>query len=215
MTVVIATVTLVAALASVVLLRDWLGRDTPPPGAQVSRDLDGNRVVWQAAPELDQALVKPTGGRFVAARQKLSVPLLAASVVDGVITPPTFTDAFVMRDYGQVGDPSTGLVVVTMHSVRGGRGPGNAFIDPPTDATDDVSAGRHPLVFAGDPLAVDGVAYVVTSTAVETKGEAANDPRIWRDWRSHGDRLVVITCLLSPTVAMSKQDNLVVFAERA
>ncbi|WP_175442307.1 hypothetical protein [Humibacillus sp. DSM 29435] len=212
---VIATVTLVAAITSGLLLRAGLDRNTSPPGAQVSRDLDGNRVVWQAAPELDRAKAKPTGGRFVASRQKLSVPLLAASVVDGVITPPTFTDAFVMRDYGQVGDPSTGLVVVTMHSVRGGRGPGNAFINPPTDAADDASAGRHPLVFAGDPLTVDGVAYVVTGTAIETKGEAARDPRIWRDRKSRGDQLVVITCLLSPAVTMSSQDNLIVFANRA
>lgn len=211
----IATVTLVAALTSGLLLRAGLDRDTAPPGAQVSNDLDGNRVVWEAAPDLERATVRPTGGRFVAPRQKLSVPLLSASVVDGVITPPTFTDAFVVRDYGRVDDSSTGLAVVTMHSVRGGRGPGNAFIDPPKDAADDAAAGRHPLVFAGDPLEVDGVAYVVSGTAIETKGEAADDPRIWRDWRSHGDRLVVITCLLSPTVSMNKQDNLVVFAERA
>lgn len=212
---VVATVTLLAALTSGLLLRAGLDRDTAPSSAQVGRDLDGNRVVWEAAPDLHRASVKPTGGRFVAPRQTLSVPLLSASVVDGIITPPTFTDAFLMRDYGRVDDASTGLVVVTMHSVRSGRGPGNYLIDPPTDAADDTTAGRHPLIFAGDPLEVDGVAYVVTRTAVEAKGAAARDPRIWRDWRTRGDQLVVITCLLSPTVAMKNQDNLVVFAERA
>ncbi|MBB2986499.1 hypothetical protein [Terracoccus luteus] len=183
----------------------------PASGIRVSRDLDGNRVEWEAEPDLGEADVTPTGGRFELPRLGLDVPMLATSVVDGVVTPPTFTDAFVVRQYGTVEDAGSGLVVVAVHAVRGGRGPGNALLDLPADPT----APSPPKVRAGDLLVADGVDYVVTAMATEPKGSAANDPRIWANWRSRGDELVVLTCLLSPSVPMSEQDNLVVFARRA
>ena len=54
------------------------------------------------------------------------MPLLSAQITDGIINPPTMTDAFVYREYGDPGVPGSGLVVVAMHAVRSGEAPGNA-----------------------------------------------------------------------------------------
>ncbi|CAN7344582.1 hypothetical protein LJR027_001820 [Terrabacter sp. LjRoot27] len=213
----VAVVTVAAAVASVVLVRAWLqqpddtalaagaGR-TAYTGGHVTRDLDGTPVVWDAAPDVARAGALATGGRFVAPRQQVSVPLLSASVVGGVIVPPTLTDAYVIRDFGRLDDTTTGLVVVAMHSVRGGRGPGNALFEP--------GSGRTPHVSVGDRLAVDETDYRVTAVLIEPKGAAATDPRVWGRWRERGDELAVITCLLDPHVPMTRQDNLVVLARR-
>lgn len=220
MTGLVAVVTVAAAVVSLLLVRAWVAQpdeaaaagsaasgSTASGGGPVTLDLDGRRVLWDAAPDVARARAEPTGGRFVAPRQRLSVPLLSASVVDDLIVPPTLTDAYVIRDYGRLDDRRSGLVVVAMHSVRGGRGPGNAFFEP--------GSGRTPSVAAGDPLVVDGTAYEVTEVRVARRGTAATDPRLWDRWRERGDELAVVTCLLDPHVPMTRQDNLVVLARRA
>ena len=214
----LAVVTIAAAIASVVLVRAWLqwpAEAAVAAGAggaayasgHVSRDLDGRPVVWDEAPDVVRARPAATGGRLVAERQQLSVPLLSASVVDGLIVPPTLTDAFVIRDFGRVDDPGTGLVVVAMHSVRGGRGPGNALFQP--------GSGRRPNVSTGDRIEVNGTTYRVTAALIELRGNAATDSRVWADWRRRGNELALVTCLLDPHVPMARQDNLVVLARRA
>lgn len=44
--------------------------------------------------------------------------------------------------------------------------------------------------------------------------EEAGDVHRHQGARSRSDQLVLVTCLLTPTVAMSRRDNLIVFAHR-
>lgn len=173
----------------------------------VSKDLDGNRVQWGTPPDVAGSDAQPTGRRFRMPGQGLDVPLQEASVTGAVVNPPDLTDAFLLRDYGDPKDPSSGLSVVAFHAVRDGRGPGNYLFDF-ADPADPV------LVHPGDPIRVGGQRYRVTDTTVESKRAAAGDPRIWGDQTDRGDELVVLTCLLRPGVPLEQQDNLVVFAKR-
>lgn len=210
----VAAITVAAAVVSLLLVRAWMAPSdeavaagsASSSGGHVTLDLDGRRVLWDEAPDLTRARAESTGGRFDAPRQRLSVPLLRASVVDNLIVPPTLTDAYVIRDYGRPGDRRSGLVVVAMHSVRGGRGPGNAFFEP--------GSARTLRVGPGDPLIVNGSNYEVTAVRVDERGTAATDLYLWDRWHERGDELAVITCLLDPRLPMTRQDNLVVLARR-
>lgn len=178
-----------AAVAAAGLTWAFLVARDQPEG-YTSRDLDGNTVVWDRAPDVAGSRVRPTGLRFRAPVQGLSVPLESAVVTGGVINPPSLTSAFLMRDFGRPGVPRSGQVVVALHSVHDGRGPGNSFFDM------DAPAGVDPvLVKVGDPLLVGPVRYLVTRTLVESKSAAAADPRLWADWSSRRGALLVVTCL--------------------
>lgn len=189
----------------------WLALRPVPDGLV---DLAGNRVVLDDLPDVAAADPVPlaTGpegaGRFVAPRQGLDVPLVAMSVVSGVINPPTLTDAFLVRGFGTPDEPGSGLVVVAMHAVRGGAAPGNAFLDVRPDAT-------SPSVEVGDVVHVDGVAYTVTGSQVIPKGVAATSPEIWGDPDGRDGELVLVTCLQRARETGSADDNLVVFAQRS
>lgn len=168
-----------------------------------SKDLSGQDVLWDQPPDLEGSAVRETGARFRAPRQDLSVPLMSAVINNNEINPPTLTAAYWYRDVGALDGP--GAAVVAMHAVRGGRGPGNAFVELGSQRdTSDV------LISRGDPLHAGGWSYRVTRTMVTSKQATAADARIWGERGAH--RLVVITCLLEPGVALEEQKNLVVFA---
>ncbi|QAY69120.1 class F sortase [Xylanimonas protaetiae] len=182
----------------------------PAPGGLV--DLSGNRVVLDDVPDVaaaDPVALPEEGsdgaGRFVAPRQGLDVPLVAMNVVDGVINPPTLTDAFLVRGHGTPQEPGSGLVVLAMHAVRGGNAPGNAFFA--------MEAAESPVtVEVGDVLLVDGVAYTVTGHRVMSKDDAASSAEVWGDPAGRDGELVLITCLQRQGESGSATDNLVVFA---
>lgn len=184
----------------------WLAL-RPAPGS-VFRDLDGRPVVLDDPPDVAASDAVPTGGRFVAPRQHLDVPLLEMSVVNNVINPPTLTDAFVVRGFGSPQVPGSGLVVVSMHAVRGGNAPGNAFFD--------MGGTASPVTIApGDPLEVDGVTYTVTRTQVLGKDAASTSADIWARPSQRDGELVVLTCLQRATEQGPARDNLVIFATRS
>jgi len=184
----------------------WLAL-RPPPGSTFV-DLDGRPVVLDDPPDVAASDPVPTGGRFVATSQKLDVPLLEMNVVNNVINPPTLTDAFLVRGYGSPKAPGSGLVVVTMHAVRGGNAPGNAFFDMGPTASPVTVA-------AGDPLEVDGVAYTVTGTQVLGKAAASTSAAIWANPSQRDGELVVLTCLQRATEQGPARDNLVIFAKKS
>lgn len=177
--------------------------DGPVPGAVV--DLDGRAVVLDPAPDPAAADPRPLPGRFVAPAVGLDVPLAAMRAVDGVINPPTATDAFLLDGFGTPGEPGTGLVVAAMHAVRGGNAPGNAL----------AAVGPHgsvPVVAVGDRIVVAGVTYAVTGTRVLDKAAAATDPAVWADAAARDGELVVLTCLPRSGQRGAATENLVVHA---
>lgn len=203
----LVVVTLVAVIGAVALATAYVVlRHQDDSSGYVSRDLDGHRVVWGTPPDVSGAQVRPTGQRFVAPRLHLSVPLLSAELVGGLINPPSLTAAYWYREFGDPSRPHGRTSVVAMHSVRGGRGPGNAFIEPAPDGR----PGRV-RVERGDPLIVGGARYRVTRVLIEPKATTAGDARVWGD-PTHRDRMVVITCLLDPDVPLVDEQNLVVVA---
>lgn len=208
MTSLLVLVTVAAAVLAVVL---YLGyRDSDEPTSQdgfVSQDLAGNTVQWDVAPDVEASAVQDTGGRFVAPSLDLSVPLLSAQIAHGIINPPSMTDAFVYREYGEPGVAGSGLVVVALHAVRSGEAPGNSFVDV---------AGEEPtvLVQSGDVLEVDGQRYRVTDTEVMTKTAATQSSRLWEDWESRDGELVVVTCLQRPGQVGNALENVIIYAEQ-
>lgn len=201
-------VTAAAAVLAVVLYTDY--RDSAEPAAEdafVSKDLAGNTVQWDVPPDVEASAVQETGGRFVAPSVDLSVPLLSAQIADGIINPPTMTDAFVYRDYGDLDGPESGLVVVAMHAVRSGEAPGNRFVDV---AEDDATV----LVHAGDLFEVNGHEYRVSDTEVLTKTAATESSRLWDDWENRDGELVVVTCLQRPGQVGNSLENVIVYAEQ-
>src|SRR5699024_6117028 len=99
----------------------------------------------------------------------------SAQVTHGIINPPSMTDAFLYRDYGDPQVPDSGLVLIALHAVRSGQAPGNRFVD--------LSEEQQPVVriAAGDALEVDGQHYRVTGTEVLTKVAATHNSRLWDD----------------------------------
>lgn len=176
-------------------------------GHAVLTDLDGRAVVLDEV--LDPAAdPSATGGRFQAPGQGLDVPLLTMSVSGGVLNPPTFTDAYLVRDPDRATADGVRPLVVAVHAVRDGRAPGNAFFEP-------RSADPALTVGPGDELLVDGVRYVVGATEVLSKADAARSPRIWGPDPEGDRRLVVVTCLQRSGSAGQASENLVVHAVRA
>lgn len=200
---------LVTALVTVALLGvgtiawdDAVG-DRPSQGA-VLRDLDGRPVALESPLDIEAADVRATGGRLAAPRQDLDVPLLTMATAPGTLTPPTLTDAFLLREHAAPGTPGTSIVA--MHAVAGGNAPGNAFVEPTT-------TGPVVTVAAGDPLVVDGVTYTVTSTQVLDKQAARTAESIWGQADDGADRLVILTCLQRGGPRRATE-NLVVHAVR-
>lgn len=188
-----------AALALTTGILAATGAFTPGP-----KDLNGNPVIYEAdaVPDPAASAVPDGSGRFVASTVGLDVPVGSLDAVDGVVTPPGFTSAYLIRNYGVTPkEAGLGTVYVVMHSLRnGGNGPGNALID--------VEQEKARLV-AGDTIDVDDVAYRVTGSQHLSKDQLPSS----EIWAGTPNTLVVITCLQRPDGAPST-DNLIITAER-
>ncbi|MFF2269344.1 hypothetical protein ACFVTZ_13830 [Cellulosimicrobium cellulans] len=169
------------------------------------RDLDGRCVRLDTPPGAAAPDARPTGGRFEAPAQGLDVPLSVTSGSDGVLDPPTLTEAFVLDDPGRTTDAGVRPLVVAMHAVRDGRAPGNAFFE---------RGARDPAVTVapGDALRVDGATYVVEGTEVLAKDAAAVSPEVWGRRTDGARRLVVLTCLQRTGASGAARENLVIHA---
>ena len=159
-------------------------------------DMDGNAVAMvrdSLSPrDVDRMAVASTSLRFRVPSVGLDVPLEELSEVDGSIVPPGFTSAYLVRNRG-VGPSaaSSGTVYVVMHSVRGGRAPGNYLIN----------------VARRKATRVGGLAYVIDGSWTILKGSLASAHDVWHDVAG---RLVVITCLQRTTGR--SLDNVVITA---
>lgn len=184
-----------------------LGAAAPHNVASAPLDMRGNAVQLEAAaptshetPDTTRA-VDTGSGRFSAPTVGLDVPLGALTATGGVITPPGFTSAYQVRNVGvDPADAGNGTVFVVMHSLRnGGVGPGNYLID--------VEHARAKIT-TGATITVDGVNYSVTDAKVISKEQLAARADVWANTPG---RLVVITCLQTPSNQPST-DNLVITA---
>jgi hypothetical protein len=141
--------------------------------------------------------------RFTVPAVGLDVPLGALDDVDGEITPPGFTSAYTVRNKGTALDhPEKGTVFVVMHSLMGGgMGPGNYLID------EEHASSRVP---AGATINVGDLKYKVTGSAAINREQIADRADVWQNTPN---RLVVITCLLTPG-DNAPIDNMVIYATR-
>lgn len=144
------------------------------PAAAAAVDMRGNPVVLDpdVTPVPEAEAVADIGARFAAPSVSLDVPLGELSEVDGQITPPGFTSAYLVRNRGVApSEAAEGTVYVVMHSLRnGGVGPGNALFDV-TDGSSRVAA--------GDTISVSGVEYTVESHEVIGKKELPTREDLW------------------------------------
>jgi hypothetical protein len=198
---IVATGLVVAALTAAIMLVL-----KPITATSEVTDMTGQPVVVDDLPsaattsEMD---VEPdTGGAFLVSSVGLDVPLGALNAVDGIITPPGFASAYVVRNLGvSLAKADTGTVYVVMHSIRGGgTAPGNYLFDIKQGAV---------LVDAGDTIQVDKARYRVTSTSLFPKSSLPSQESVWSN---DPGRLVVITCMQHADGGPST-DNLVIFAQ--
>lgn len=149
---------------------------------------------------IDYTAVDQVGdGRLTIPSVNLDVPLGEMGTVGGIVNPPGFESAYVVRDLGT----TDGTTFVAMHSLRNGAvGPGNAIFD--------VNEGRV-VVEPGALVTVDGEAYRVTETSVIAKSELKHRADVWKD---QPGRLVLITCLQNPQNLPSTH-NAIVIAEQS
>ncbi|WP_460627851.1 class F sortase [Intrasporangium mesophilum] len=146
--------------------------------------------------------VPDAGGRFRIPSVGLDVPLGELSMAGGTITPPTYTSAYVVRNLGAgPSRPTSGTVFVAMHSLRGGgTGPGNYLIDARREGTS---------LRTGSVIELDSVAYRVTRSVLVDRDRIGDDTTVWADVPG---RLVVITCMQTPSGDRPPTQNLVVEA---
>jgi len=190
---------------------DTFGGANPAFGAltgSVLTDMNDRQVLITPAPDVANANVSPIKGRFMMPAHDLDVPLYLMSAHDGLVNPPTLTDAFVLRGSRAVTPLGTTPLIVTMHAVRGGTAPGNAFFDAAT-GTDAVR------VAVGDLLYVAGETYSITAVVIMTQADAAASSSIWGMFPDGEQRLVVITCVQRPGARGRATENLVLYAQRA
>lgn len=148
------------------------------------RDMAGAVVFPEGDAPVDPTAVDQVADhRLVIRGVGLDVPLGETSTVGGVVNPPGYRSAYVVRDLGGPG----GTTFIAMHSLRGGgRAPGNAVFD--------VSTGRV-LVEAGDEIRAGDALYRTIRTLVVPTPELARHPDVWAD---EPGRLAIITCLQNP-----------------
>lgn len=171
-------------------------------------DLHGRPVApdeTAAAPAAVAARMKAVpdvGGRFRIPSVGLDVPLGELSMAGGTITPPTYTSAYVVRNLGAgPSRPRSGTVFVAMHSLRGGgTGPGNYLIDARREGAS---------LRTGSVIQLDSVTYRVTRSVLVDRDRIGDDTTVWADVPG---RLVVITCMQTPSGDRPPTQNLVIEA---
>ena len=175
----------------------------PQSGSEV--DMVGNRVQPDpdaVVPEAEASANPDLGMRFKVPSVKLDVPLGISNAVNGVIAPPGFKSAFLIRNMGVSLDKATeGTVYVAAHSLRnGGVAPGNYLID-----VDNQQA----KVKAGDIIEVSNLTYTITETRIIPKPDVSDANDLWEE--SVPKRLIVFTCLQNPQNQPSR-DNMIIIA---
>jgi len=156
-----------------------------------TEDMAGNMVRADDTSMYDPEVIKAAdsvddiGLRFKIDSVKLDVPLGEVNEVKGVINPPGFKSAFLIRNRGvTLENADKGTVYVAAHSLRGGGiAPGNYVIDKDTASI---------IVPYGSTIQVGDRTYVMTSSEVVNKPDLGNDAKLWADTPG---MLVFITCM--------------------
>ncbi|MDQ0647268.1 hypothetical protein QFZ53_001464 [Microbacterium natoriense] len=146
------------------------------------RDLNGNLVLFDEDPP-PPADLQPTadGLRLRVPQVELEVGVGEMHSVGGQVTPPDFTNAYIVRDLGGSGPGDS--VYIAMHSLRGGGvAPGNSLFDADS---------QQALVAVGSAIYLDGVEYRITQTRNVLKKELPSDGI----WDQPAGTLTLITCL--------------------
>ena len=158
------------------------------------RDLMGNKVAPEDNSINDPAYVqaadaKPDIGlRFKIPSVDLDVALGSVKSVNGVINPPGFTSAFLIRDFGlgtDLENADKGTIYVATHALRSpGKAPGNYVVDQ----------NGNILVQDGAEIDVGGRVYKVVSSETVLKTDLGLQANLWSDTPG---MLVFVTCLES------------------
>jgi hypothetical protein len=205
------SLTLMRALAAALLFIVGIVAGTYAVSTYISqqrypRDMAGNPVIVERPLQAEQgrvaAISAVAGMTLRVPSTGLNVPLGALNEVDGVINPPGFASAYLVRNYGAgLANATKGTVYVAMHSCRGGAiCPGNYLID-----VDAATASVRP----GADVYLAGLHYRVTAWHKVYKPDVHADDAIWAN--SPG-RLVLLTCLQVPAQTKSI-DNMVITAQ--
>lgn len=200
-----ARLVLLALLSAVAIAAGTWTVDTYVAQLDQPRDMRGNPVLLPA-PSKDVRentdAISSVGIRLKVPATTLDVPIGAINEVDGVMDPPGFASAYLVRNYGaNLEHASSGTVFVVMHSCRGGAVcPGNYLID--------IAAGRAAVPDGADVYLGD-LHYRVTGWQKVDKPEVGSEAAIWVNAPG---RLVLLTCLQNPEQTASTQ-NMVVTAQ--
>jgi hypothetical protein len=179
-------------------------------GGDGPRDMQGNIVVPDDPEMSDPTFlasadaVSGDQGNFRVPAVGLECPLGSVNAVNGVLNPPGFSDAYVVRNMGvRLADASTGTVYVITHSVHGGgSSPGNYLIDV-TNGTTSLKPGDE--IYVGDKK------YLFTESRIMPKEELGSHSDLFVDVPG---RLILITCLQTPKQDKS-YDNIVMIGQLA
>ncbi|KFI82291.1 class F sortase [Bifidobacterium psychraerophilum] len=174
------------------------------------KDMEGNAVSIEDGDlphgsELKSMKVtEDNGTRLVVPSVGLNVGIGALSEVAGQITPPGFTNAYIVRNRGagELSKANQQTLFVVTHSVNWGKAPGNYLID--------VSDGK-PAVHIGAQIEIGALKYKVTETETVLKEDLGSTSSVWENTPG---RLVLITCLqreqgrsLKNVVIMAQMEN--------
>jgi hypothetical protein len=131
------------------------------------------------------AVTEGNGSRLVVPSVGLDVALGELSEVNGQITPPGFTSAYLVRNRGagSLESANQHTVYVVTHSVNWGKAPGNYLIDV---------ADAKPAVAIGAEISIGDLRYKVTDTSTVLKTELGKQASVWEDAPG---KLELITCL--------------------
>jgi len=168
-----------------------------------SLDMVGHRVTGDDPSMYDEETlaqmeaVEDLGLKFIIDAVELNVPLGEVNEVKGVINPPGFTSAFLIRNRGVgLANADQGTVYVAAHSLRSpGVAPGNFVIN--------ISAGNV-TVPVGSEIKVGDRTYVMTASSIIDKQQLGNDERLWANTPG---MLVFITCLQYTSSAVYKNGH--------
>lgn len=190
----------VAIVAGAWTVSTYLGQQSYP------KDMRGNPVILpqpsKVVQEKTNAVSAVNGMTLRVPSTGLDVPLGELNEVNGIIDPPGFSSAYLVRNFGaNLANADKGTVFVVMHSCRGGAVcPGNYLIN--------VKAGAASVAIGAD-VYLDGLHYRVTGWQKVYKPDVHEDTAIWANTPG---RLVLFTCLQVPTQTEST-DNMVITAQ--
>jgi hypothetical protein len=190
----------VAIVAGSWTVTTYLGQQSYP------KDMRGNAVILpqpsKAVQEKTNAVSAVNGMTLRVPSIGLDVPLGELNDVNGIIDPPGFSSAYLVRNYGaNLANADNGTVFAVMHSCRGGAVcPGNFLIN--------VKAGVASVATGAD-VYLGGLHYRVTGSQKVYKPDVHADTTIWANVPG---RLVLFTCLQVPAQTEST-DNMVITAQ--